>query len=253
MKVEILQGLFLGALLPFLASLAPPLREENYRSEEIPLLGFLFPFLALYYLLGKDTTVALVLLSFGFLGLLDDAWGMKEVKGFGGHFALLLKGRFSTGWLKAVGGIVASLFIGYILYPNNPARILLSAFLISASANFLNLLDVRPGRCLKVFLILNLLAYLGGARISWFVLSFSLVYLLYDLREISMLGDAGSNSLGAVMGLYFAYSPLPVQLTYALFLVLMLFIGEFSSFTRIINGNRVLRFLDLLGRRRFTL
>lgn len=253
MKVEILQGLLLGAVFPLLASLAPPLREENYRGKEIPLLGFLFPFLALYHLLLKDVTVAFILLFFGLLGLLDDVWGMKEVKGFRGHFALLLRGRFSTGWLKAVGGIVASLFVGYILYPSNPARILLSAFLISASANFLNLLDVRPGRCLKVFLVLTLLAYLGGARISWFVLGFSLVYLLYDLREISMLGDAGSNSLGALMGLCFASSPLPLQLTYALFLVSMLLIGEFSSFSRIINGNSVLRFLDALGRRRFAL
>ena len=66
------------------------------------------------------------------------------------------------------------------------------ALLVGLAANSLNQLDTRPGRTLK--------AYLAGAVLAR-RRSGSPSCCAYDLREKSMLGDAGSNALGAMLGL----------------------------------------------------
>ena len=72
-------------------------------------------------------------------------------------------------------------------------RKLSGALLVGLAANFLNQLDTRPGRALKAYLLaaLALEAPLGVA----------VLLLPYDLREKTMLGDCGSNALGALLGL----------------------------------------------------
>jgi UDP-N-acetylmuramyl pentapeptide phosphotransferase/UDP-N-acetylglucosamine-1-phosphate transferase len=69
----------------------------------------------------------------------------------------------------------------------------------------LNLLDLRPGRAIKGFLIfLFLIAILGLGDIDWLLLApllgAVLYYLLIDLRAGAMMGDAGSNVLGLTLG-----------------------------------------------------
>jgi hypothetical protein len=113
------------------------------------------------------------------LGLADDLWSGPE-RGFRAH----LRRRRSTGVLKLVGipmvGLIAT-------------RRLSGALLVALAANALNQLDTRPGRALKAYLLaaVPLRAPLGVA----------VLLLPYDLREMAMLGDAGSNALGAVLGL----------------------------------------------------
>jgi hypothetical protein len=215
----------------------------------IPKAGFLIPLVGtIYFLSQKDFISALTLASFGLLGFADDVWGRKDVKGFKGHFSLLFKGKFSTGWLKAVGGGLIGIMIASSIYDSLP-RVLLSGFIISASANFLNLLDFRPGRCLKAFALLSFLSLLFCGKSCPFLFAFALAFLIYDLREKAMLGDSGSNSLGAILGLSFAYTPLYVQIIYASFLLLMILLGEFVSFNRLIEENFFLRVLDNLGRK----
>jgi hypothetical protein len=71
------------------------------------------------------------------------------------------------------------------------------ALLVGLAANALNQLDTRPGRALKAFLLCRAaLRQVGGPYAGTAVL-----LLPYDLRERVMLGDAGSNALGAVLGL----------------------------------------------------
>ena len=113
------------------------------------------------------------------LGLVDDVWSGPE-RGFRAH---LRRGR-TTGMLKLIGipavGLLAT-------------RRLSGALLVGLAANALNQLDTRPGRALK--------AYLGGALALDAPLGIAVLLLPYDLREMVMLGDAGSNALGAVLGL----------------------------------------------------
>ena len=71
-------------------------------------------------------------------------------------------------------------------------RSLSGGLLVGLSANALNLFDTKPGRALKAFLI--------AAPGSGFA-PVAILLLPYDLRERVMLGDSGSNALGAVVGL----------------------------------------------------
>ena len=63
----------------------------------------------------------------------------------------------------------------------------------ASAANAVNQLDTRPGRALKAYL---LAAIPPGAPLRPAVL-----LAPYDLREMVMLGDSGSNALGALLGL----------------------------------------------------
>ena len=73
--------------------------------------------------------------------------------------------------------------------------------------NLFNLLDLRPGRAIKVLVVLGaaLTAGSGQVRTLWALGLFAapaLVAGAYDLRERAMLGDTGANLLGAVGGLW---------------------------------------------------
>jgi hypothetical protein len=69
--------------------------------------------------------------------------------------------------------------------------------LVSLSANLLNQLDTRPGRALKAYVLASLVLRRRPGRAD----AVAVLIAPYDLREMAMLGDAGSNALGAVLGL----------------------------------------------------
>ena len=146
---------------------AGPLRV-NYRGRRLPLLGWLFA-------LRRDIAVSII----SVIGAADDAWSGPE-RGFAAH----LRSARTTGVIKLVGiplvGLAAT-------------RQLSGALLVGLAANFLNQLDTRPGRALKV--------YLAAALPAGAPLGLAVLLLPYDLREMAMLGDAGSNALGALLGL----------------------------------------------------
>ena len=140
----------------------------NYRGNRLPLVGWSVA-------LRRDPAVAAV----AAIGLADDLWSGPE-RGFRQH---LRAGR-STGVVKLVGipavGLLAT-------------RRLSGALLVGLAANALNQLDTRPGRALK--------AYLLGATVVGAPRRLAVLLLPYDLREMAMLGDAGSNAFGALLGL----------------------------------------------------
>lgn len=254
------------ALLPFFLSL---LQESgstcpNYRGDIIPVgmgLVFVFIYLFLAFLLFRwhsSLRVALFLLGvvfFAFLGLVDDLLGSRSSRGLKGHFGALLRGRLTTGALKALGGGVAALLVSVVTLAGKPPwEIITAAFLIALAANTINLVDLRPGRAIKVsllwFLIL-LAAFRGDGAISLLtpLMGGLCACAPRDLRGRAMLGDTGSNLIGASLGMVTAWMlPFSGQLVVVAVLILLHLLAEKYSFTEIIERNRFLRFLDHLGR-----
>ena len=127
--------------------------------------------------------------------------------------------------------------------------------LIALCANALNLLDLRPGRTLKVFAagaagvafvfgvwmwpLMPLLAVIGPI----------LVYAPFDLRGRVVMGDAGSNFLGAALGFVTVFTlGLPAKLVLLALLVALHAYCERRSLSDWIGRHLVSRWLDELGR-----
>jgi len=245
-------------------------RKTNYLGRNLPgAAGLLLPLVALLAvtldLVGwldpwsdhVSLAYALVLVTFGAVGLLDDllATRGRQARGLRGHFAALLQGRVTTGAVKALGGLAGAVAAVAVLRGGvpQPWPWLCDSLLIALAANSLNLLDLRPGRALKGFL---LLAGLALALRSFLPLVFGpllaavLVYAPSDLAGRVLLGDVGANALGAAAGLMLvlALPPTGRLIAVILFLALHLYC-ERASLTDLIARNGVLRFLDQLGTR----
>ncbi len=268
---------FLASLLCALA-LAPALARAlqrqgwtapNYRGRRLPRsFGLLIGASALLagapllladrlahlgLLAGESAPVALYAGGVLGLGLLDDALaGEDGPRGLRAHAAAALRGRPSTGQLKAAGSLALALFALPRLGLHGERLALAVAVLLLCTHAF-NLLDLRPGRAIKAFLALGaaLTAAAGGAApFSLALLSAPvLVAARYDLRERAMLGDAGSSLLGALGGLWIVLAlGLPGQLAALALLAAIAAYGELRSISRLIDRTPGLRWLDSLGR-----
>ena len=192
----------------------------NHRGLRLPLVGWVF------LLRGPWPIRAIAA-----LGLADDLWS-GEARGFRGH----LRAQRSTGVLKLVA-IPAVAFAA--------TRSLRAAAVVSLAANALNQLDTRPGRALKTFL---LAAPALRSRPAGYA-GVAVLLAPYDLREMAMLGDAGSNALGAVLG----FGSVMRSRGRGAWLTLgglatLTAAGELRSLGRLIERTPLLRELDALGR-----
>jgi hypothetical protein len=166
------------------------------------------------------------------IGLLDDLYAGAE-RGFRAH----LRAGATTGTLKLVG---------IPLYALLRTRSLSGAVLVGLCANTLNQLDTRPGRALKAFGVGA--ALLGGVRRR--ELAVAVLLAPYDLREMTMLGDAGSNALGALLGWRSVESFRGWRRIGAIVaLAALTTVGERRSLGELIESTVGLRELDALGRR----
>ena len=166
----------------------------------------------------------------------------------------LATGRLTGGGIKLLGGALAGLLAASMATPpDRPAwAVLLGGLVVASAANTANLLDLRPGRCAKAFLPLWVVGCVidpGGGAWSAGLAGAALAALPFDLREEGMLGDAGANALGAVVGTLLLAGPLWLVGAAAAVLVALQLASERVSFSRVIDGNRVLRAADRLGRR----
>ncbi len=235
------------------------LRRPNYLGRNLPAAaGLLFPAVGLLGLwlapIGHPVRSAgfLTLGAFGLLGLLDDLLGARHrARGLRGHLLALVRGRITTGVVKAVGGLAAGLAAGALLHPGHPGLIAADAVLIALSANLVNLLDLRPGRALKGFFLLCLPALaLSPESICLLapLLAAAALSAPADLAGRTMMGDVGSNTLGAAVGLALALSLGPAGRAGAILLLLALhLLSERVSLTDLIARSRVLGYLDRLG------
>ncbi len=242
---------------------------ENYRKKAVAncggiiltltsfaVLAFISPFARKILVDYHDllSSFLFLILGFSFLGLIDDLIGGRETRGFKGHFGELFKGKLTTGALKAIGGGLISFYV-VAGFSENIFLQFLNAILVTLTVNTFNLLDLRPGRAIKVFLILGAISYLFSLAypvwIFWGIFLGSIVVLFKaELAEEIMLGDVGSNVLGAILGFTFVvnFNWKVNSLILALLVLLQLF-TEKHSLTELIERNRILRWLDELGRK----
>jgi UDP-GlcNAc:undecaprenyl-phosphate GlcNAc-1-phosphate transferase len=270
---------FLPAVFAFVAAaaLAPVILTRlaeagsmapNYRGASLPVpLGVLIvpaalvalvPVTLIARLADSDIVpdnLALVMVlvpGVALLGFIDDVLSGAS-RGWRGHGAAMMAGDLSTGALKAIGTLSLALIVASGL-PGNDGEFLLAAGVIVLATNVFNLLDLRPGRSVKAFVLLGIgltatttltepLATIGIFAAPALVAGF------FDLREKGMLGDTGSNVVGALAGLWMVLTLDTNGQVIALVLLLAInVIGEFTSISAVIEKVPGLRHLDSLGR-----
>jgi UDP-GlcNAc:undecaprenyl-phosphate/decaprenyl-phosphate GlcNAc-1-phosphate transferase len=161
----------------------------NYRDRELPFpLGVLVPSAVVLTLvpvllierLGSADVLypellPVVLYAIGViaLGLIDDTIGRESAseapdrprkRGWRGHGAAVLRGELSTGALKAAGSLGLALLATSYLDLSNGRWLLASGVLVLAT-NVFNLLDLRPGRAGKAFVILGAGLTIGAGEL----------------------------------------------------------------------------------------
>lgn len=199
---------------------------------------------------------ALAAAASGALGALDDLAGDGSSKGLKGHLAAAVRGQVTTGLVKigglALTGLAASALADTRSGRVGPVRTLAGGAVVAGMANLLNLFDLRPGRALKVGLLIGApLALAGGAGAvpAAAAVGASLAVLRPDLRGEAMLGDTGANALGAVLGTALVTGrPTRARLATLAVLTALTLASEKISFTRVIESTPVLRDLDAWGR-----
>lgn len=189
----------------------------------------------------------------GALGAYDDLAGSGDSRGFKGHLVALARGEVTTGAVKILGigaaGLAAAALAGTGRRPSTRADLLINGALVAGGANLLNLFDLRPGRAIKVGALAALPGTLSGSAVTAAPFGAAVALLPEDLGERAMLGDAGANALGALLGLSAAHLPRPVRLGLLTGVVALNAASEFVSFTKVIQATPALRWLDQLGRR----
>jgi UDP-GlcNAc:undecaprenyl-phosphate GlcNAc-1-phosphate transferase len=183
----------------------------------------------------------------------QDGRGGGVQRGWRGHGSALLRGELTTGALKAVGSLGLALFAMSYLNVSD-GRWLLAAGVLVLATNVFNLLDLRPGRAAKAFVLLGAGLTLGSgeARQLWALGLFAapaLVAGVYDLRERAMLGDTGANLLGALAGLWMVLTLSGAgQLVALALLAAITLYGELRSISALAEKTPGLRTLDSWGR-----
>lgn len=187
-----------------------------------------------------------------FAGALDDLIGNRNVSGLKGHFKSLFKGELTTGGFKALFGGFVGLVVS-VCISSSIVDIIVNTLIIALSTNLMNLFDLRPGRAIKAYLVIMIPIYItltGYTKVfPLLILPNVLAYFNTDLKARGMMGDTGSNVLGISIGVLMAFGyGIKVRLAWLVFLILMHLITEKFSLTKIIEKNRVLKFIDNLGR-----
>ena len=196
----------------------------------------------------------------GALGYLDDCQigpRASEAKGFHGHLGALARGEVTSGVMKIVGigagAAVASVALTKRRGNGSLIDFAIDTALIAGSANIVNLLDLRPGRALKVSTAAALAgtaAQAAPATVAGAVLAASLAEIRDDLDERHMLGDTGANALGAALGVMAASTlPRSARIGTVGALVGAMAASEKVSFSQVIESTPVLSTLANLGRR----
>jgi UDP-N-acetylmuramyl pentapeptide phosphotransferase/UDP-N-acetylglucosamine-1-phosphate transferase len=239
----------------------------NYRGAAIPCpLGIIIvaasaltigALAALHQLGATDRFVIVApafVLGVAALGLFDDAYSGPS-RGWRGHGGAVAAGQFPTGLLKAVGthGLAADAS-DELLFARDTGQFLLEVLVLVLATNLFNIIDLRPGRAVKAYvLLLAGLLIAEGLDLLEAVGAYTgaiLVAGAYDLRERGMLGDTGANLVGAAAGvaLVLTISSTTGLAIAAAVLAAITAYGEFRSISALVDRAPGLRHLDSIGR-----
>ena len=193
-----------------------------------------------FALLGS---LGVLILGFGFgiLGLFDDVADQPE-RGWRAHLPALMHGRLTPGALKIVGGGTLAFIFGS-LGSSSFGWTVIHTLIIALMANLFNSLDVRPGRAGKVYLLAAIpLTILGEGLLVPLSATLGAVaaFLMFDLRERAMLGDAGSNAIGAILGGAIIGADPPTWLLAGL-------LGLLVALTAVAEGPTLSAWIDRIG------
>ncbi len=260
--VTLIVSVFFVTITLFIWNLKGP-KHFNYKGKNISFgTGsiLIIPVIIGFFLIDRKTIIfnyfLIGIIFLAITGLIDDIWGNKNIKGLKGHISQLIKGNITTGMLKAFVGIIIS-FIYALNFSISVYELLVNFIVLLLFINTLNLFDLRPGRCCKVFFVLIgfilVFAVINKryqeAIYMAVVLAVVLPYFFYDIKSKTMLGDAGSNLLGFIVGFSTLITiPLYLKTLLAVGLVLLHWYTEKISLTEVIENSNILKFLDNLGR-----
>jgi UDP-GlcNAc:undecaprenyl-phosphate GlcNAc-1-phosphate transferase len=276
--ILVVSYLLTGLALPFFYRfmIEGGLVKPNYREEQIPAVaGLIFlvlipltTALGMIFAVKSFTTVNAVLflwvvIGMGLIGFIDDVVGNNDYKGFRGHLKALFKEhRLTTGGFKAIFGAIIALVFSIASANLISAKLefwtVVSSFLlVTLSANTINLFDLRPGRAGKMYIVGFVLVLMFTKDFEVYtglfipILAIMLYYLPYDLKGRVMMGDVGSNLLGASLGMMMVWMFSDLGKLVAMVLLVALHLAaEKMSFSKIIDQHRFLNKLDDLGRRK---
>ncbi len=234
------------------------LLRKNFRGDLIPagfgiyVLLWMIPAVAVWLTRTADKGIPVayaIVLIYGILGFVDDKWGDRRYSGLKGHVkALLVDHTVTSGMIKAVGGLAVGIAAGLVI-ERNILESLLVGVTIALMSNAFNLLDLRPGRAGAIFLLCAaVLIAVTSPILAGLFLAVIPVLIIYipDSQGRVMLGDAGSNLLGALLGLslILAVTSLTARLAILVTLIALHIAAEKLSLTELIERNPVLRRLD---------
>lgn len=249
--------------------------RQNYNCKKVNLYGgitlastLILSSLPFFDLSDKKNSKAMLIATVGssLFGLLDDLDNGKsecgiKTKGLKGHLCALKQGRVTTGVLKILGIGFSSFCASYAI--TKPSKIsgakksmwlydfLLNATIIASSSNLHNLFDLRPGRTMKVALFENI-CMLPNKKINKTALKNIFILLKAmpsDLAEVTMLGDTGANCIGASSGVCFAtIRNRGIRTLIASIIVFLTLLSEKVSFSKVIESNTFLKYIDNIGR-----
>ena len=239
--------------------------RPNYKNDMIPVsMGIVFlpmiiinGIILVFFTAQYKNLLYVFMFIFGmismfFAGILDDIIGNRDVSGLKGHFKSFFKGTLTTGGFKAIFGGFVGVLIS-IAVSNSIPDIIINTLIIALSTNLMNLLDLRPGRAIKAYIVIIITIFItltGYVKVlPLLILPNVLAYFNYDLKAKAMMGDTGSNVLGISIGMLivFGYS-FKVRVSWLVFLVFIHILTEKYSLTKIIENNKILNFIDKLGR-----
>lgn len=179
----------------------------------------------------------------------------RAAKGFAGHLSALRRGKASAGVVKMALIGASSLAAAAMCSRDRGAGAVdtvLDGCLVAGSANLANLLDLRPGRALKVAGLLAVAATpgvpVGNRPVLAAAYGVVAAALPGDLAERTMLGDTGANAVGAAIGSTLIGRGRGLRIAVLAGILGLTALSEKVSFTAVIAGNPMLRRLDELGR-----